>query len=254
MTNPPMAHRVLRVATTWRQHWLHVVVLAALLAALITGGQPADAGTTGTTNPGCSEVNTAAFSPGCQPPLLLNLSGLYAATSDQATSLLTLQNQAIANTINDHGLASTDYSAVLSWGRPEAEAELLALIVQAIDTPSTSQTPDQSNAVAWVQAVEQREAEVAAEDAGLEYVKWAGLDQSAYSSLIAANAGESDLESFLSTTPEPSLNGGGYCTYQPPAPDQSEYTPPSICSGNGGIGGLLRGPADAELRRVHPVG
>ena len=208
MTNRPMAHRVPRVVTTWRRHWLHVVVLAALLAALITGGQPADAGTTGTTNPGCSEVNTASFSPGCLPPRLLTLSGLYAATSDQATSLLDLENQAIANTINDHGLASTDDNAVLSWARPDAEAELLALIVQAIDTPATSQTPDQQNAVAWVQAVEQREAEVAAQDAGLEYVKWAGLDQSAYSSLIAANAGESDLQSFLSSTPEPFAQWG----------------------------------------------
>ena len=50
--------------------------------------------------------------------------------------------------------------------------------MQAIDTPAASQTPDQQNAVAWVQAVEQRQAEVAAQDAGLEYVKWAGLDQS----------------------------------------------------------------------------
>ena len=85
---------------------------------------------------------------------------------------------ATTNTIEDHGLARTDGNAVLTWARPDAEAELFALIVQAIDTPAASQTPDQQNAVAWVQAVEQRQAEVAAQDAGLEYVKWAGLDQS----------------------------------------------------------------------------
>ena len=136
------------------------------------------------------------------------------------------------------------------------------MIVQAIDTPASSRSTDQQNAVAWVQAVEQREAEQAAQDAGLEYVKWAGLDQSSYQSLIGANASESDLQSFLSGTPEPYNDGGsstnysastgGYCIYQAPAPYQSDYTgniftpigqstAPPTCFGSGGIGGLFGG-------------
>ena len=151
--------------------------------------------------------------------------------------------QADTNTIEDHGLSGDDGSAVLSWGRSDAEAELFALIVQAIDTPAASQTPDQQNAVAWMQAVEEREAEQAAQDAGLEYVKWAGLDEATYSSLIAGDADESDLQSFLSAAPEPlGLGADGYCDYEAPSPYQSDYTAPSSCGGSGDIGGLLGGP------------
>jgi hypothetical protein len=144
---------------------------------------------------------------------------------------------------------------VLSWGRADAQAELFSLIEQAITTSSSSRSTDQQNAVAWVQAVEQREAEQAAQDAGLEYVKWAGLDQGTYGSDVATNATESDLQSFLSGTPEPYNNdgSGGYCIYQSPAPYQSEYTaniftPLSqstaspTCFGSGGIGSLFGGP------------
>ncbi len=263
MINWPAPHRILRVRRTRRRLLLPLVAVSAMLMALIMAGPPADADTTGTTNPGCSEVNTANFSPGCLPPPLLTLSGLYAATPAQASSLLDLEYQAITNTIEDHGLGGDDGSAVLGWARPDAEAELFALIVQAIDTPAASQTPDQQNAVAWVQAIEQRQAEVAAQDAGLEYVKWAGLDQATYSSLIGANASESDFQSFLSGPAEPYENGGsgGYCAYQPPSPDQSEYTAPTTCSANGGgIGGLLGGPPApsydqflAWVRRTRPT-
>ena len=117
--------------------------------------------------------------------------------------------------------------------------------------------------VDWVQGLEPNQAELAAQDAGLEYVKWAGLDQGTYMSDIANDASQSDLQSFLSGTPEPYTNGGsdnnpsastgGYCVYQSPAPYQSDYTgniftsidkntAPSTCFGSGGgIGGLLGG-------------
>ncbi len=80
------AHRVLRAGKPRGRRWLHLGVAAAVLTTAISGGQPADAGTTGVINPGCSLVNTAAFNPGCMPPDLLNLSGLYSATPAQATS------------------------------------------------------------------------------------------------------------------------------------------------------------------------
>ena len=258
------AHRVLRALKPRGRRWLHLGVAAAVLMTAISGGQPAYAGTTGVTNPGCSLLNTDAFNPGCMPPNLLTLSGIYTATPDEADSLQDFETQAVANTIQDHGLAATDTNAVLSWGRNDAEAELFALIEQAIETPSTARTTDQQNVVDWVQGLEPNQAELAAQDAGLEYVKWAGLDQGTYMSDIANGASQSDLQSFLSGTPEPYTDGGsannpsasvdgGYCVYQSPAPYQSEYTgnvytpidkntAPGTCFGSGGgIGGLLGG-------------
>ena len=204
--NWPLGRRVLRAGTTRCRLLLSLVATGAVLMASISGDQPAYADTTGVTNPGCSFLNTSSFNPGCLPPDLLTFSGLYAATPDQVDSLQNLETQAVTNTIQDHGLASTDANAVLSWGRGDAQAELFSLIEQAITTSSSSRSTDQQNAVAWVQAVEQREAEQAAQDAGLEYVKWAGLDQGTYGSDIATNATESDLQSFLSGTPEPYNN------------------------------------------------
>ena len=247
--NWPAPHRTLRVRSTWRRLMLALVVVSAMLSTLVVGVPLAQADTSGAANP-CSEVNTAGFSPECLPPDLLNLSGnvsgLYTATSAQAKSLDDLELTATANTIADHGLASTDGNAVLTWGRPEAEAELFALIEQAINTPAASQTQDQQNVVAWAQAVEQRQAEVAAQDAGLEYVKWAGLDQSTYLSLVDSNADESEIQSFLaSSPPSPYGPGGssGYCTYQPPSPYQSDYTIPTDCADVGDLNAFGGPPA-----------
>lgn len=118
---------------------------------------------------------------GTLPPDLLNASqlsqGIYAATAAQVLSLQHLQQAAIANTLQDHGLPASDAAAVQSWGRADAEAELWALFVQTIRTSAASRTGDQQNAVAWLTAVQQRHMVQAARNAGLEYVKWAGLDQ-----------------------------------------------------------------------------
>jgi hypothetical protein len=70
----------------------------------------------------------------------------------------------------------------------------------------------------------------AAEAAGREYVKWAGLDRSTYESLQRNNTTtQSDLESFLSGTSlnynntNTSLATGGWCVYRSPAPYGDEY-------------------------------
>src|SRR4029077_16746125 len=108
------------------------------------------------------------------PPDLLNPNQLfssrvatptiYAATAAQITSLNKLQAQAVANTITDHSLASTDGDAVKSWGRNDALAELWALLVQAVQTPQATRTVDQQNAVDWLAKVAQREAVLAADN------------------------------------------------------------------------------------------
>jgi hypothetical protein len=182
---------------------------------------------------------TAFAANGTGPADLLNQialgQGLYAATSAQLASLSNLEQQAIANTMADHGLPSTDAAAAATWGRPEAESELWALLVQAIQTPAASRTADQQNAVDWLTAAVKRQNIQAADDAGLEYAKWAGIGATSYQAELASNPSETALQSYLSATPLPYTNGGsastpaasvdgGYCVYQSPAPYQSEYT------------------------------
>jgi hypothetical protein len=151
----------------------------------------------------------------CTPPALLNLyqlsQGLYSATDAQRQSLANLEQQAVKATSSDHGLASSDATAAQTWGRDDAEAELWALLVQAIQAPACSasqtsgqgcRTTDQQNAVEqnavdWLTTVEQRNAIQSAEDSGLEYVKWAGLDQTKYQNLLAGGADESTLQTFF---------------------------------------------------------
>ncbi len=160
---------------------------------------------------------------------------LYTATPAQQASLEDLEQQAVQNTITDHDLASSDTAAAETWGRDASESELWALLVQAINTPAAQQTMDQANAVAWLSSVVQQQNIVAADDAGLEYAKWAGLGATAYQSLLQTDPSEATLQSFLSgdplnytsgesgSTPE-SASNEGYCLYEPPAPDSSQYT------------------------------
>ncbi|HKS69337.1 MAG TPA: Ig-like domain repeat protein, partial [Ktedonobacterales bacterium] len=118
-----------------------------------------------------------------------------------------LQQQAITNTLADHGLPSSEAMAVQGWARDDAEAELYALLVQAASTPacSSTQTPgnncrtaDQQNAVQWLADMAQREGVQEAYYAGLEYVKWAGLSQATYNSDV--NAYKADVSAGKDTT------------------------------------------------------
>ncbi len=159
---------------------------------------------------------------------------LYSATPAQQASLEDLEQEAVANTLTDHGLPQSDAAAAQTWGRDAAEQELWALLLQAIQTPAGQQTTDQANAVAWLTSVVQRQNVQAADDAGLEYAKWAGLGATAYENLLAGNPSEADLESFLSGDPvnygagmsestPASTSNEGFCVYVAPAPDTSEY-------------------------------
>ncbi len=230
--NWSIARRVLRAGKARCRLLLALVVVGVMLTALTTGAQPAGADTT---NPGCVEVVGASFSAGCLPPDLLTLSGLYAATSAQADSLQAIQTQAVSNVITAHSLSPDDGDAVLSWGRSDAEAELFTLLMQALTTSAASRSTDQQNAVDWLTAVEQRQAVVAAQAAGAEYVKWAGLDEGAYQSLLNTNPSESTLQAFLSTpgyptsySPFTNQADSGYCVYQSPAPYASDYVDPTF--------------------------
>lgn len=222
---------------------LGLLIVLVALAAFIPSNQLVHADTSA-----CTPLNgiPCATDP---PPDLLNLNqALYAASDGQKQSLENLETQAVANTILDHNLDAADTNAVESWGRYDAEAELFALIEQAIQTSRCSaaqsagqgcRTKDQQNVVDWVRAVEQRQAQGAAEAAGREYVKWAGLSQLSYNQLLEnSTLGSSDLQTFLCggdcnawqatvlnyNNPNTSQADGGYCVYRAPAPYGSEYT------------------------------
>lgn len=228
-----------------RRPWRLMGALLTTLA-LVAGALPA----------GVAEASaqTASAQTGFGPPDLINLSalqmpatdatgqtyagGFYSATAAQITSLEDLETQAADNTISDHSLDAGDYNAVLSWARPDADAELWALFVQAIQAVQAgTATQDQTNAVDWLTAVAQREGVLSAQAAGLEYTEWAGLGTSAWDNLINSNPApsESALANFLGGTPEPYTDGGsatdpslsvdgGYCVFTPPSPDQGQYT------------------------------
>jgi hypothetical protein len=206
---------------------------------------------------------------GLLPSVVQDGSGIYAANDAQYAALQDFQTQAIQNTLQDHGLPQSDATAVQTWGRVDALSELWLEVTKALNEPActTGQTPgagcrtaDQQNVVAWLEAVDQRDALKAAQDAGLEYVKWAGLSESGWASLMASNPSHDQITNFLcggssscpvspqdyagqvSTCPTDgsscvTVNGNhyteGFCAYVPPGPLQSDYSDFSniLCNG-----------------------
>jgi hypothetical protein len=179
------------------------------------------------------------------PPLLLNFeqrhdpNGLFFATPDQNTALSDLEDQAVQNMLADHNLPASDANAALSWGRDDTEAELWNLMRLAIT--ATNPTTDQQAVVAWLKSVAFREGLQSANDAGLEYTKWAGLDVGTYNTLVSTydsdvlagndtTTDKTNLENFLKGNPvnynstSISTATGGYCAYTAPAPYQTEYS------------------------------
>lgn len=162
--------------------------------------------------------------------------GLYSATAPQLAALHVLEAQAVADVVHDHELSSGDGSSVLSWARPDAQADLWGRLLQAVQAVHDGTASDvQRDANAWLAAVQQRQAVLMAQDAGLEYTKWAGLGTDYYRYLLKQNPSVTDLANFLGRTPNPYTNGasaanpqdsidGGYCVYRSPAPLQGDYT------------------------------
>ncbi len=163
------------------------------------------------------------------PPPLLNLDqGLYAATPAQTASLRNLEAQAVDDVIALHGLSDGDTIAVRTWGRDEAQARLFLLLIGAIK--ASPRSLDQQNAVDWMTAVTHRKAIHAAEMAGYEYVKWAGLNEDSFGTVLSRNPTESTLKAFLDDPPraynraDTAAATSGYCKYHSPDPYSTAYT------------------------------
>ena len=162
------------------------------------------------------------------PPLLNLDQGSYVPTPEQKESLRALEAQAVANVIKGHGLTDADTDAVKTWGRYDALAALYTLIVEAIN--ETDRTTDQQNVADWVANAGQQLSIGAAQAAGREYVKWAGLDRSTFESLLKSDTSEADLKTFLKgvplnyNNPNTTLATGGWCVYRSPDPYSTDYT------------------------------
>ena len=160
----------------WRARLAVITTLTMLAGALVAanGVAAADA----SPYPPADLLNLSALQLPATPPDGGSFypAGVYSATPAEITSLQDLESQAVTDTIQDHSLSPGDTGAVESWARPDADAELWGLLVQAINAVGAgTATTDQQNADAWLTAVMQREDVLAAQDAGLEYAKWAGL-------------------------------------------------------------------------------
>jgi hypothetical protein len=221
-------------ADRWRRFRRVLVLLLVTLIAVPLSMRAESAGASDGSLIQPDELTTCDSTWDCSPPPLLNLdqdyptAALYSATPAQRTSLRALEKQAISNVIENHGLSAGDTAAVQTWGRDEALAELFTLLLDAIDPANPPRTSDQQNAVDWLTGIVRSRATVAAHAAGREYVKWAGLDEGAYQSLVTRSSTTvSDLTAFLDDNPQPwnlPRLTAGYCGYRSPEPYGSEYT------------------------------
>ncbi len=203
-----------------------VLLLTVLIAVPLSMRAEPAAASGHAVMPQTNEPGICLLTQDCSPPRLLNLNqSLYAATPAQVASLRKLEDQAIAAVIDDHGLSAGDNAAVLTWGRDQALAQLWTLLLDAIG--ASPRSADQQNAVDWLNGIVPRKSVSAAQAVGREYVKWAGLNEGAYWSLLSRNPGESELRAFLDDSPQPwnpPHYTAGWCAYRSPAPYSSEYT------------------------------
>jgi hypothetical protein len=165
--------------------------------------------------------------------------GRHYATDAQKAALAALTQTAVSNTAQTHQVPASELTAVQTWGRADAQAELWGLVVKAIRTPACPagvttdcRTADQQHVVDWMSAMARRQGMETAIAAGLELVKYSGLSQEAYQALFAdgAQPTQETLQAFLTIEPlnynstDKATATGGYCIYRSPAPYQSEYT------------------------------
>ncbi len=184
--------------------------------------------------------------------------GLFTATTGaQFTALQDLQKVAIYNTLQAFNLPASDTAAVQTWARNDTLAQMFTLLDQVANSTTGAPLPKTVNGVngiglsssdvsgieSWLAQVIYRQAELSNDFAGLEYVKWAGLDQTTYKGIVsqlnydlnnsngaAQTTDENNLSNFLSATKNPPVDFAdltnpsdpttateGYCVYVPPA-------------------------------------
>ena len=190
------------------------------------------------------------------------LSGVSPAIAD---AMRAFEDQAVDAVLTDHDLRPADRDDVLSYARHDAEAEMFALMVQALETNQADRTTRQQAIADWFSQILTNQRQPGPMYAALEYAKFMGktaLQQQQLQMLIEGGGSEDQIKAFLTGTPEPydttdtAHATGGFCRYHPPSPYETEYDgqhspdllrpllgpPPRLSSG------------DADLRPVREVG
>lgn len=194
-------------------------------------GPPALAGTPTLAGPSALAGTPSAAGcgalPAPAPPDLLGRDTYRAATPEQRAALCGLEAEAVAEVLRIHALDGDDERAVRTWDRSEAQAVLFGLVVDAI---TSRRTAAQEVVADWMLQQYRRQAVTSpAIAAGEQYARWAGRDLSDYRRLVEQQPTVDQLAAFLGGPPTPYGSAGaggadtGYCTFEPPAPFESEY-------------------------------
>ena len=164
-------------------------------------------------------------------PSLLNPAVYDAATPPEAQALRDTEAQALAAVLKDHQLPATDLPQVKSYARPDAQAEMWAIIVDALKTPAGQRTADQQALVDWMSDQVTQQRFQPAKNAAMEYARFAGKDLIGATQVLN-NGTEQQITDFLSGPAEPFSDSavdpvdprpGGYCKYHPPGPYSGDY-------------------------------
>jgi hypothetical protein len=157
------------------------------------------------------------------PPDLLNPGVMANADNNEYIALQIMENQAVDDVLTAHDLPASDHDAVLSWGRDEAEEQFMAIVLKATETPIDQRTGTQQVVVRWIGKLLKAQAVGAAQSAGEEYARWAGLSLSRYWQKVGDT--QDALADFLSTTPEPWTRGrAATATTRLPRPSKATTT------------------------------
>jgi hypothetical protein len=185
----------------------------------------------GTTTCPSVPIDPVGSEPMHPPARLMNPAILEAAGPEAFEPLRDAEEQAIARVLQVHEMPATDHDAVLSWARPEVEAAFVNILLEAAKTDESDRTGNQQALVEWMSSLVRTQTVAAAEKAGEEYARWAGLSVSTYRQKVTGS--QEALGAFLSTTPRGTYEepidaldpraGSGYCDYRPPVPYSTEY-------------------------------
>jgi hypothetical protein len=172
------------------------------------------------------------------PAGLLNSDNLrLLGTQDQRDALNRLALVAVTNTMKNHGIAPNEFATTQTWGRADAQAELWALIQQAMFTvpPPCSddaikagfcRTADQQLVDDFFNDVFKAELITEHNQAALEYATWAGLDLTSVEQALENDPTRTSVADALRGAPvtEAQYPGGGFCNYVPPDDTGIDYT------------------------------
>ena len=206
-------------------------VVAALVIALLPGPAAVPAFAAEDTDSICwlDIAGTEACPPVFAPAGIISPRALSGVTPAAADALRLFEDQAIVAVLTDHGLRETDRNAVLSYARPNVEANIWALIVKAFKTGVATGAP--SSRPSWTGSATSSPTR---DSPGPSGRRWSTPSSPARTcddlrQRLNASASEQEIKDFLTGAPSPyniadtDQATGGYCKYHPPAPYQSEY-------------------------------